>query len=375
MNSPPLSFFKKLLAVFLVSLLAFSPIFFRPMPFGMDSLFYLRETCEKGGFEGEPTGAKIAFSLLPCDIFLLKVVFFFACFLSAAFAMLTGSLFSKKGWLAGILVFATPIWLLEFWKFENDGLAYPILFCAAWLFYSGLQKKSLSRKILAIVLVLLAQTIWTGSVLWLIAFSLSWFWIAIITLPALAINFYDFIQKIVPTFGTTESLPGYGLLYQLFLITAIMYAKHLPLMLAPITFFTLIAFINAKFAVHASFVLSIAATKQLEKAHSTLFKYLPLIGVAVVSLFLASMIQELPPDSQELAAAEFAVSLAEGETICNDWGTGHMVRYLGGKPLAVGGGQQLCGGCKDCIVLSYREFDCKQVNETLNDTELRVYQC
>lgn len=366
---------KHFFIIFVFTLLAFSPTFFRELPYGMDSFYYLNSICGKGNLNTEPIGAILVFSLLPCNIYAIKVLFFICCFASGLFISKLAGLFGEKGWLAGIFVFASPIWLLEFWKIENDAFAYAILFTAAYFFFKGLKQNSSKNKLLGVFLVLVAQLFWEGSVLWLIAFSLTWFWLALPILPALAFKFWEFVAQIAPNFNAAESTAGFGLLYQMFLLTALMYLSHLPLMIAPIGFFIIIALINAKFAIHATALLAIAATKQFENTKTIFNKWFPAFGAVIVVLFLASMSQDLPPDSQELAAAQLAISEAKGEEICNDWGTGHLLAYLGGNPVARSGGKELCQGCTNCIILSYREFDCPIINGAEKEMDIRVYRC
>ena len=119
----------------------------------------------------------------------------------------------------------------------------------------------------------------------------------------------------------------------------------------PATIFLLaIGWFNGKFAVQASFLLAVYAVKQFEFGKDKLLRYMPFTGAIIVTLFLATMAPGLPPDSQELEAAQLAVILAEGTTICNQWGVGHIVTYYGGVPSDYGGGQQQCARCKDCII-------------------------
>ena len=367
---PPHYFF-----IALFAFAAFSPAFFRPLPYGFDTFYFLEGVCQNGAFESQAIGTKALFSLLPCNIMALVAINSLLCVVSALIIAKTASLFSKKGWLAGIFVFASPIWLLEFWKIENDAYAYVILFAAAYFFFKGLKEGGLKSKLIGIFLVLVAQLFWEGSVLWLIAFSLSWFWLALPVIPALAFKFWEFIAQITPNFNATESTPGFGLLYQMFLFTALMYLRHLPLMIAPIGFFIIIALINAKFAIHATALLAIAATKQFENTKTIFNKWFPAFGAVIVVLFLASMSQDLPPDSQELKAAQLAIAEAEGSEICNDWGTGHLLSYLGGNPVARSGGRQVCQGCTNCIILSYREFDCPIINGAEKEMDIKVYRC
>lgn len=369
--------------IFLIALIAFSPIFFREMPYGWDAPYFLQASCDKKPLESEGIATNIAFLLLPCNIFVAKCLFFLCCLVSALFAGKLGSLYNKKGWLAGAFVFATPIWVTEFWKIENDGLAYPLIFAGAYFFYKGLKNKNTKDKVFGIGLVLIAFLFWQGAIIWVIAFFLSWKWSWIASIPMLfltAIKYRQynsyFIGRIMPRFGTaTEYLPAYGFLYQGFLLTGLIFISRLPIMIAPTAFFITMAFINSKFAIQATFPLAIAATLQFENAKTVLMKWLPVLGTIIVICFTTSMCFSLPPSPQELMAAELAVAEAKGKTICNDWSTGHLIEYLGGKALAKGGGEQLCQGCKDCVMLTYRNFNCIQLNETKNDRELKVYKC
>jgi len=373
---------RQLILIFIVALLAFSPVLLRTNLYGFDPYFFFDSICNGTPLENQPIGAQLLFQFIPCNLFSINYILFVCLFFSCLFAAKLGELFSKDGWLAGIFVFCSPIWLLEFWKFENDIIAFPILFCSAWIFYRGMKNNYLKDKFLAIGLVLLAYTFWEGSLLWLIPFFMVWKWSFIASIPLFILAFLQqkqyfiyFISRIAPSFTVLENLPAFGLLLQAFLLNSLMFVKYVPLMIPPIAFFSLITFINMKFSIHLTYLLSIAATKQFQESKSKVMKYMPIAGIIIVSSFLAFSVVDLPPSPQELSAVEFAVSEAKGQTICNDWSVGHLIQFYGGQPLVKGGGKQECQTCIDCIVLSHREFNCPIINGATKENELKVYRC
>lgn len=364
-----------LFLIIIVATLAYSPVFLRANLTSWDPYFFLDSVCNNSPLLGQGIGTKIVFGLLPCNIIAVQVLFLGLMVVSCIFIAKWATLYNPKwGWLAGLTVFASPIWLLEFWKIENDAIAYTIIFVGAYFFYKGLKNGTLKEKLAGIALVSTAYFFWTGSALWLIAFSLSWFWIALPTLTIVAIKFQEFIQQIVPVSGAMESVPGFGVLYQGFLLTAIMFVPKIIALLPATILFTIIAGINLKLAIHATPLLAIAATTQVAQSKTRLMKLLPFAGITIMILFTSSIALGLPPTPQEVMASQLAVEEAKGSVICNDWHTGHLVSYLGGKPLARAGIEQ-CFGCQDCIVLSYREFDCPILNDVNGETELKVYKC
>ncbi len=317
----------------------------------------------------------MVFGVLPCNIFAIQLMFLGLMLISCIFIAKWGTLYNKDwGWLAGIAVFASPIWLLEFWKIENDAIAYTLIFIGAYYFYKGLKNKTTKEKLIGIGLVLIAFSIWQGAALWLIAFSLSWIWIAIPTLAILALNYRQFFTNLAPTSGAMESVPGFGMLYQGFLLTAIMFVPKITALLPATILFAIIAGINLKLAIHATPLLAIAATTQVAQSKTKLMKLLPFAGIAIVILFTSFMVLNLPPTPQEFLASELAVEEAKGSTICNDSHTGHLVAFLGGVPSSRGGILP-CNGCVDCIALTYSEFDCKLLNDANGEMKLKVYKC
>ena len=102
---------------------------------------------------------------------------------------------------------------------------------------------------------------------------------------------------------------------------------------------------------------------------------MPIAGAIIAILFMAAMAASLPPTPQQVKTTQLAVAEAKGETICNDWGTGHWISFFNGKPLAAFGGEQLCFGCQDCIILSYRDFNCEIISDGNTELDLKAYKC
>ena len=353
------------LTVFCLAL--FSLTFLNPFPYGYDSFYYLNVVCNGASFVAGELPLSIAlFSLILCNVVLIKVLLFLCCLSACLSAALLGEHFVKdKGWMAGVFVFASFLWLQTFWAFENEAFAFALLFPAAWLFYSGKWKK----KALAVFLTILACGFWTGSTLMLAVFGLSNIFSAI-PLGFVA-GFYHkaIVGQLTPNPFVQESWPGFGLFFQGLLFVSLMFWRMLPALFVPIGFFTTIAFVNMRFACFASFFLAILAAKQASFAKTRVLRAMPYVGVALCVIFFVGVSAGLPPTFHEIEAVRLAVAEADGEEICNQWGLGHMVEFFGGVASDKAGGQQQCTDCNDCVMLSY---DCPERCVRLNDADVNL---
>ena len=182
------------------------------------------------------------------------------------------------------------------------------------------------------------------------------------------------IAQLTPTQNLQETVPGFGLFYQGLLFVSLMFWRILPALFVPITFFSLIAFVNMRFACFASFFLAILAAKQASYANTRMLRALPYVGVAVCVMFFVGMFAVLPPTFHELDAVQLAVAEADGNTVCNQWGFGHMVEFFGGVASDKSGGRQQCVVCENCIMLVYEcPEPCVRLNEA--DVNLTVSVC
>jgi len=352
----------------------FALTFLNPYPYGSDSFYYLNVVCHGAPFvPGELPLTMALFSLIPCNMLVIKSLLFLCCLTAVLACSLLGEHFVKdKGWLAGVFVFASFLWLQQFWAFENEAFAFALLFPAAWLFYSGSWKK----KAVAVFLCVLACGFWLGSVLMLAVFALASVFTGI-PLGFFAGYYYKIIlANLIPTQNLQETVPGFGLFYQGFLFVSLMFWRILPALFVPISFFSLIAFVNMRFACFASFFLAILAAKQASYAKTKVLRLMPFVGVALCVMFFVGIFASLPPSFQEIEAVRLAVAEAGGSTICNDWTFGHEVRFFGGVPSDFGGGLQTCTGCVDCVMLVFECPDgCVQLNEAGGEVLAKVCRC
>lgn len=125
---------KQIAVLFLASILPFAAYYFHYWFVDTDGYYFLSHVCY-GTHLDTPAFAHRIFDFLPCNEGVLKGVQFLALFISAILIAECGRLFNKRqGWIAGLVVFLVPWFVNEFFKFENDFLAYPYIALACFLF-------------------------------------------------------------------------------------------------------------------------------------------------------------------------------------------------------------------------------------------------
>jgi len=161
--------------------IAFSFYFLRPGLVGADGYGYMVEICEKTDIIKEFNAFNFVVEWFPCSFLAAKSVLFFLSLVSGYFIIKIATLFSpNNGWRASYLVFASPLFLLEAVKFENDQFAYPIMFASLYLFFKG-------RRFLALALLVFAGMFWQGAIYYLIGFGLQWLALGLIELALFSI--------------------------------------------------------------------------------------------------------------------------------------------------------------------------------------------
>lgn len=377
---------KRLFFLFLFCSAVFVPYFFRPYLIGYDSFHYL----QPHRLENEPVLSFLVFNAIGGNIFVAKCALFLCLFGSVAAIALLGGLFApENGWKAGLLVFLSPIFIFEALNFEGEQFSYPFLFLSLYfLFKDGFQ-----NKIIACCLVLFASLFWQGSIIYLAVFPIYF-------LPALIPLFFSFggslqraraaLGNFLPKWGVQESaFLGSGITFHWGLLLGLLgfFEENTRKLLPAAVFFGIIAFLNAKFAVHLTPLLAAGLAVALDRRLSLMNQwrdsnvstaFASFEGVVfglLVSIVVVSSLVIIPfvyePTQEQLTQVQLAVAEAKGETIFNDWQYGHFVEYFGGKALAKAGGQQPSLECHTCIVLSDNELNCSR----LNDKKPFVYRC
>jgi hypothetical protein len=341
---------KQLLFLFLLCFAFFAPYFAKEYMVEPDSYYFLAPET---------------------NIYAAKALLFVCLCVSVAFVSILGYIFNKKdGWLAGIFVFLSPIFLLEYLKFEPETFAYPILFASLVFFF----KNGWKNKTIACCLVFSATFIWQGSFLYFIPMVFSF-------IPALLpLGFGFWLIKFNPLLVLGNFLPKAGVQESAFLGSGITFHwallagfagldRKLFKLLPFVVFFSILAFLNAKFAIHIAPLLAVAIPNLLK-----FDRFKPLLFGVLVAILCCSPIavtQFYSPTDSEITQVKLAVQEANGEIIYNDWGFGHVINYFGGKALAKAGGKQPDLNCTGCVVLTNSEINC----EKLNGLKPFVYRC
>lgn len=347
----------QIIILFLICLLPFT---FYALKYGFvesDSYYFMIQICNgEKTFRDTPPISSLAFSLMPCNFAAAKLLLFISLFLSTLIVAKTGELFHKNGWLAGAFIFLCPIWISEFFKFEDDQIAYPLLFLAMYSFLKGVKENKKRYQATAIGLALTASLAWKGGVFYILAFTLTFIWGIIIAIPIIVVYFKNLFGAIIPTTRVLENFPIVGAFYYNFLLLGWLETKkeYLPQLI----FFFALTCINLKFIIHAMPLLAIGVVgvwnnlKQYSENIKQLFKFrfdadniklflslmlLFALGSSVIGYSLT--IQEKLPTPATWEAIDYAIQKSNetGKPLKNDWSFGYWIMWKGKTPSAYGG--------------------------------------
>lgn len=351
---------RKLFLLFAISFVFFFPYFLRQFLVEPDSYYFL----QPNQLQNEATGAIFVSFLINGNIFYAKTLLFCCLFASVAIIAFLGSQFNEKnGWKAGLFVFLSPIFLLEFLKFESEAIAYPLLFLSLLFFF----KEGKKNKFFSLFLVFFAFFFWKGALIYFIPMIFSFFFAVLPLFFALFLEKFDALKHLgnfLPNPAVQESaFLGSGVTFHwALLLGGLGYFDKKMLKTAPfLLFFGAIAFLNAKFAIHLAPLLAIALPNALKAKRIEPFLYGLLFAIILLTPFAILTIYE--PTQTQIEQVQLAVKEAKGEMIYNSWTYGHLIEYFGGKALAKAGGLQPDLNCSNCIVLSNEEMPCNKINE------------
>jgi hypothetical protein len=331
-----------------------------------DSYYYLNAVCVKDILRNEPPLSQIIFSLLPCNLPLIKILLFFCCFFSSITLALTGEIYSKKhGWKAGFLGFLSPYFFFEFMKFENDQLAYPFLFAATYFFLKSFQEKKLLNQSIAAGLLLFSALIWPGTLVYIIilAFLPGIFLLAAI--PVLVVGWKTLADYVIGWAGEVAEnahLIAIGL-YGSLTVGILGWIKQGKLQLElfiPGTIALLLGIWNAKWGFFAVPFLAVGFVSFLDRLSEKWAWIEKLFEIVIVGIILISFVFILikPPTTEEHQVAQYAVSLADGNTIQNDWDLGYLIKWYGGKTNSYGGNFNDSPFGQPGITVTYQTLNC-----------------
>lgn len=374
-----------------LSVVSFSLLFLRADIPNFDTYYFLSIACDKTQAYQVPLLAEAFFLSAPCSFLFFKTMSLILIIASTFILWQVAKLFfPQQAWIAPIIIFLSPFWVLEFTKIEDDPLSYPFLFAALWFYFKAkLDKKPLYLLGTGLCFAL-ALMLWKGALIYfpviLFGFPL------LIPLAVIAWFFLNLdigrLEVLLPNLNVQENLPFIGILHNFTLnLGVIGFQKTFMLEGA---WFLLLALLNAKFAIHAAFFLALGGVFVFhrlekiakEKQHQKALKYLK-TGIVVycfVFAFSSSiLIWKGEPNQNQLEAVKYAIQQADGNTVITDWSYGYLILFYGGTPSHYGGGiGYVPDANKGFVVLSEDQKACQKLRtweHGFYDVNINVYRC
>lgn len=402
-----LDFVKKPWFLMLIGIGVFAPIYLVSGLNGYDSYAFLNQVCIPGYWHSPLNSLpsfpfvhfvqEFVFSLIPCNLFLIKTLLLFL-FLSSLMItrMMAGYVLGEEGWLAPYFLFMVPAnFLFFFWKFENDTLGFPLallgIMLLAWAFYrekddlvvGGMKiaPKGWKKQVLCVLgtgFMLVAALLWGGSGVALVGASLLSPLIFLLSLPALWVSGKALFLGI----GENPLILENHLLVGLASMT-ILNIGFLSPILPPLTLFVGVAtFVSGKFSILAAPLLAVSTLRVI---HNIDWGRYVSVQVVIAVLFMVSVLfgfyssfwvlDNLHPDSREFEAVQYAVGLhnSNGKPLISDFWYGYMLDSLGYVSGNYGGyDPHYLDNVKGNIVLTSKSLKCRKKWE---DQNIYVYDC
>jgi hypothetical protein len=321
---------------------------------GADGYYFMLQVCANEPLRDTMPIGQTIFRLMPCSFEYAKLILFGLFFISTLIVAKLGELFHKHGWLAGVFVFLSPLWISEFLKFEDDVFSYPILFGAMYVFLKGVKEKKKRYQAIGVGLAVIGSLTWKGGVFYIFAMSLTFLWGLILSIPIIVWQFKKLFGSIMPSIRVLENYPIVGALYYYGLLVGWLETKreYLP----QLAFFFILTIVNQKFVIHAMPLLAIGVVpmwfnipkyakgiKLKFKAPQELTKNLMYVILCTMLLFsyigYVTSIESRWPNQDVWEAIDYSIVMARdsNKSFKNDWSFGYWVMWKGGTPSGYGG--------------------------------------
>ena len=383
---------KSYLILLIIPLIFLAVYLLTPTINGTDSYYFINHICFSTEIDA-PILSNLIFSLLSCDFTAFKLLLFASLLFCVLIIAFTGRLFSQKyGFLAGFFAFAgtnLPLGILN--TFEDDILAYPILFLAQYFFIKGLIKNNLKDKLVGIALVLISLLFWKGSIIYLIPMGLTSL-IAFIPLMGtlVVLGSYEFAMVVFPVLfhkvQVLENLPLIAAAVWGFLLIGLIEIKRIKE--KPFVSFGLIfigmALLNAKFAIHAIPFLAIATMLLFERlAESNKIKEgnkaVFLLGMTCfIIVYSATALFQTMPTQDTWNAIDYAIEQSEliGKPVKGDWSIGYFLEFKGLDVNGVKSGVKEQNYSNSIAIvfneIEVKEFNCMQLKKF---DGIKIFDC
>lgn len=371
---------------------------------GYDSYYFLDYVCDNQTTHFTPDEIgfgfqKAFFSLFPCDFLFIKSCLF-ACFLLSFYIIFKIAEFLKKGtgYLTLLFLGIVPVWIPNFFKFENDVFAFPLVFLSLYFFikfkkrdyFFGVPIHDSFRfwnLFLSLFLLLVACLFWGGAIYLLVGYAFSFTPLLLVLAIVLVFFFEKFFTGLFGNILVLENNLFNGVWY--FLMFFLWQKKGMVVSFFDKSLFLcllIIALVNPKFFILVLPLLAFNLAKFFVNSDKKTRLGLLCFGF-VLNLFWILAISLLwvtpyPPISIETEAVQDLIDLGvekDKETI-NDWSLGHLVWFYGGETRFHSGyGLDVNAGKENKIVLTRKNLkNCekiKQYQKTLLGKNLTLYNC
>lgn len=367
--------------LFLITAVPFAFYLFKPDIFGSDGYAFLLWTCQ-GLVLGQGMFNFLIFEAIPCNIIAIKCILFLLCFCSVLAIANLGKLFWNNGWFAGVLAFTSPIIVYEFFKFENDQFAIPLIFWSVYFFVKGLvyedEETRLRSSLYAAGLLIVAGFIWEAAALMLFAFALGNIFFTFLSIPVFVIAFPKMSQVLgFAHWGrVSENTPLIALGWLGFLLLGCVglikgNKAGWRFTLPAILLFIIIMF-NSKFAILLVPFLSVGLLNAWNTVMQKEFKTMIVLLCLFFPFFYGFQSLGMQPTANQWEAIDYAIKESGYEMMQNDWDLGWWVKWHGGVTDNYAGANSNFKEPVGIVLTRFEELDCPILKDF---NGIRVYDC
>lgn len=327
--------------LFVLTAIPFLFYIFKPDIFGSDGYAYLLWICQQSPLQNQGMIAEFIFNVMPCNIIAVKCVLFLLCFVSVLAIANLGKLFWKNGWFAGVLALLSPAMIFEFFKFENDQFALPLIFWSVYFFYVGLtheqEETRMRSTLISAGLLVIAGLIWEASAFMIFAFALANFFFTFLAVPVFFMAFPKFDQALgfVHWGKVAENTPLIGLIWLGFLLLGftglIRGNKAGWRFVTPAILLFLVVMLNAKYVLLVVPFLAVGMINAWNTIIPKEFKTMLFAVILFLPFLYGFQSLGMQPTETDWKAIDFALNEAHYEKIQNDWDLGWWVKWHGGE--------------------------------------------
>lgn len=284
--------------------------------------------------------ANIILTIIPRDILLIKTLQFLSIVFCSITLSLTGQIINQKyGWLTGIIALSfAPVMVFEFFKFENEFIAFPFIFLGTYFFVKGTYERTWINfsVMISIILLVVAGLIWMPTAFYVIGLGLFSILHIILAIPIIIFFGKQLIENLIPNNTIMERTFAAGILPSFLLLIGIgsFYTRFRYAFL--LLFCTILMILNAKLIIFSTIWLSLGLMHFLagysEKVLPEKQKVKRIIEIGLICsiTFSLGIIFTAEPTQQQINAIQTTITLSNGNEITNDWDLGYWITYYGG---------------------------------------------